>query len=147
MIVPTFEAGINTNGIHMDSDKNDLYVLQKCIFYLLRHLRSYPCFDSETLKLVCWILGEDMQQLGDYLLKHLTDDQKAKSEEGLSECNLSPDDYAPEIADMIRKVKTISKKKLFHFVSDQMNRKFQSIRYRGRSEIEKNIITANHHQG
>jgi SpoVK/Ycf46/Vps4 family AAA+-type ATPase len=140
MIVPTFEAGINTHGIHMDSDKNDLYVLQKCIFYLLRHLRSYPCFDSETLKLVCWILGEDMQQLGDYLLRHMNADQKAKSEEGLSECNLSPDDYAPEIADMIRKVKTISKKKLFHFVSDLMNSKFQSFKYRGRSEIEKNVM-------
>jgi SpoVK/Ycf46/Vps4 family AAA+-type ATPase len=140
MIVPTFEAGIDTNGIHMESDKNDLYVLQKCTFYLLRHLFSYPCFDSETLKLICWILGEDMQQLGDYLLKHFDGDQKAKYEEELSECNLSPDDYAPEIAEMIRKVKTISKKKLFHFVSDQMNRKLQSIRYRGRSEIEKNIM-------
>jgi hypothetical protein len=79
MIVPTFEAGINTNGIHMDSDKNDLYVLQKCIFYLLRHLSCYPCFDTETLKLVCWILGEDMQQLGDYLLRHINGDQKEKS--------------------------------------------------------------------
>ncbi|MGD8520726.1 MAG: ATP-binding protein [Desulfobacterales bacterium] len=140
MIVPTFEAGIDTNGIHMESDKNDLYVLQKCTFYLLRHLRSYPCFDSETLKLVCWILGEDMQQLGDYLLKHMDGDQKAKFEEELSECNLSPDDYAPEIADIVRKGKTISKKKLFHIVSDQMNRKFQSVRYRGRSEIEKNVM-------
>ena len=81
-----------------------------------------------------------MQQFGDYLLKHMDGDQKVKFEEGLSECNLSPDDYAPEIADMIRKAKTISKMKLFHFVSDLMNGKFQSFKYRGRSEIEKNVM-------
>jgi SpoVK/Ycf46/Vps4 family AAA+-type ATPase len=68
-------------------------------------------------------------------------DQKAKSEEGLSECNLSPDDYAPEISEMIRKGKKISKKKIFHFVSNLMNGKFQSFKYRGRSEIEKNVMS------
>ena len=140
MKVPTFESGINSHGIHMDSDKNDLYVLQKCIFYLKRHLQKYPCFDSDTLKLLCWILGEDMQLLGNFLLSLLDGNKKAKFEESLSECNLSPDDYAPEIADLIRKAKSISKKKLCHYVSHLMNDKFQSIRYRGKSEIEKNVV-------
>jgi SpoVK/Ycf46/Vps4 family AAA+-type ATPase len=140
MIVPTFESGINTNGIHMASDKNDLYVLRRCIIYLQRHLNGYPCFDSETLKLLCWILGEDMQQLGDYLLRYVDGDQKAKFEEGLSECNLSPDDYAPEIADMIRKLKSFSKRKLFHYISHLIEGKFKSLEYRGKSEIEKNVM-------
>jgi hypothetical protein len=139
MIVPTFEAGIHTNGIHMDSDKNDLYVLQRCIIYLQRHLKAYPCFDSETLKLICWILGEDMQQLGDYLLNYVDGEQKAKFEAGLSECNLSPDDYAPEIAEMIRKVKSFSKSRLSHQISHLMESKGKSLKYRGKSEIEKNV--------
>jgi hypothetical protein len=140
MIVPTFEATINTHGIHMDSDKNDLYVLQKCIIYLQRHLNLYPCFDSETLKMLCWILGEDMQQLVDYLLGCVDGEQKAKFEEELAECNLSPDDYAPEIADMIRKLKSFSKRKLYHYVSHLMQGKYKSFKYRGQSEIEKNVM-------
>jgi hypothetical protein len=136
MIVPTFESGIDNNGIHLSSDNNDLYVLRKCICYLQRHLRRYPCLDTETLKLICWILGEDIQLLGNFLLTLMDGDAKAKFEEQLSECHLSPDDYAPEIADEVRKRKSGFKKKLFHYVSNLMNDRFQTIKYRGKSEIE-----------
>ena len=80
MKIPTFEAGIDTNGIHMDSDKNDLYVLLRCILYLQRHLGKYLCFDMETMKLICWILGEDMQLLGNFLLSIMGEKAKAKFE-------------------------------------------------------------------
>ncbi len=139
MQIPTFESGIDTNGIHMDSDKNDLYVLLKCIFYLQRHLSKYQCFDMETLKLLCWILGQDMQMLGNFLLTIMDEKSKAKYEEELLECNLIPDDYSHELANIIRKGKSINKKKFYNHVSYLMKEKLQSIRYRGQSEIEKNI--------
>jgi SpoVK/Ycf46/Vps4 family AAA+-type ATPase len=139
MQIPMFESAIDTNGIHIDSDKNDLYVLLKCIFYLQRHLSKYLCFDMETLKLVCWILGEDMHLLGNFLLSVLDEKSKAKFEEDLLECNLIPDDYSHELANIIRKGKSIDKKKLYNYVSDLMKDKLQSIRYRGKSDIEKNV--------
>ena len=139
MIVPTFESGINTNGIHMDSDTNDLYVLRKCMVYLQRHLKCYPCFDTETLKILCWILGEEMQQLGNFILTSVDENKKAEFEEELSECHLSPDDYAPEIADVVRKLKSSTKNKFSRHASRLIESKYKSIRYRGRSEIEKNI--------
>jgi SpoVK/Ycf46/Vps4 family AAA+-type ATPase len=140
MQIPTFEAGIDINGIHMDSDKNDLYVLLKCIFYLQRHLSKYLCFDMETLKLICWILGEDMQLLGNFLLSKMEEKSKAKFEEELLECDLIPDDYSHELANIIRKGKSINKKKLYDYVSNLMMEKLRGIRYRGQSEIEKSII-------
>jgi SpoVK/Ycf46/Vps4 family AAA+-type ATPase len=140
MIIPTFETGIDTNGIHMDSDKNDRYVLRNCIIHLQRHLSCYPCFDTETLKLICWILGEEMQRLGNFLLTHTDENKKAKFEEALSECNLSPDDYAPEIAEMLGKLKSFNKKKLNRYVSHLMEDKFKNLRYRGKSEIERNVM-------
>lgn len=140
MKIPTFEAGIDTNGIHMDSDKNDLYVLLKCIFYLQKHLNKYLCFDTETLKLLCWILGEDMQLLGNFLLSIMDEKDKARFEEELLECNLSPDDYGHELANIVRKGKSVYKKKLAHYVSHILQEKLQSIRYRGKSEIENNVM-------
>ena len=140
MKIPTFEAGIDTNGIHMDSDKNDLYVLLKCIFYLQKHLNKYLCFDTETLKLLCWILGEDMQLLGNFLLSVMDQKDKVRFEEELLECNLSPDDYGHELASIVRKGKSAYKKKLAHYVSHILQEKLQSIRYRGKSEIEKNVM-------
>jgi AAA+ superfamily predicted ATPase len=140
MQIPTFEAGIDINGIHMDSDNNDLYILLKCIFYLQRHLSKYLCFDMETLKLLCWILGEDMQLLGDFLLSIMDEKSKAKFEEDLLECNLIPDDYSHELANIICKGRSINKKKLYNYVSNLLMEKLQGIGYRGESEIEKNII-------
>jgi SpoVK/Ycf46/Vps4 family AAA+-type ATPase len=139
MKIPTFEAGIDTNGIHMDSDKNDLYVLLRCILYLQRHLGKYPCFDMETVKLLCWILGEDMQLLGNFLLSVMDSKDKAKFEEELQECNLSPDDYGHELANILQKGKLKYKRKFSPFISHLMKEKLQSIRYRGKSDIEKNV--------
>ena len=81
-----------------------------------------------------------MQLLGDYLIRSVDGEQKTKFEEGLSECNLSPDDYAPEIADMIRKQKFFKKNMLLQYVSRLMEGKFKSLKYRGKSEIEKNVM-------
>ena len=105
MLIPSLETNITTNGIHMDSDRNDLYVLRKCITWLQRHIQRYPCFDAETMKLVCWILGEDMQELGYYLLSQISAKRRSGFEEELAESALNPDDYAPDLSKLLRKVK------------------------------------------
>ena len=140
MVIPSLETSISTNGIHMDSDKNDLYVLRKCIVWLQRHILRYPCFDTETMKLVCWILGEEMQELGNYLLSQMNKNKRARFEEELSESALNPDDYAPDIAKMLRKSPSINKLKFTRYAARLMDKKFASMKYHGKSEIEKNIM-------
>lgn len=81
-----------------------------------------------------------MHRLGNFLLTHTDGNKKAKFEEALSECNLSPDDYAPEIAEMLGKLKSFSKKKLNRYVSHLMEDKFKNLKYRGKSEIERNVL-------
>ena len=140
MIFPSLETSISTNGIHMDSDKNDLYVLRKCIVWLQRHILRYPCFDTETMKLACWILGEEMQELGNYLLSQMNKNKRARFEEELSESELNPDDYAPEIAKMLRESPSINKLKFTRYAARLMDKKLASLKYHGKSEIEKNIM-------
>jgi transitional endoplasmic reticulum ATPase len=139
MIIPSFETGINTNGIHMDSDKNDRYVLRSCIVYLKRHLNGYPCFDRETLKFLCWILGDQMMNLGNFLLNQLSSSWKTEFEEKFSECDLIPDDCAQVISEALRKVKSNCRKKFGKYAVQLMDRKFSDVIYRGKSDIEKNV--------
>ena len=140
MLIPSLETDINKNGIHMDSDTNDLYVLRKCIIWLQRHIQRYPCFDTETMKLMCWILGEGMQELGTYLLAQLKTHKRARYEEELAESALNPDDYAPEIAKMLRQSPSINKLKFSRHAIRLMNKKLAGLKYNGKSEIEKNIM-------
>jgi hypothetical protein len=129
MLIPSFETEVNTNGIHLAPDKNDLYVLRNCIIWMQRHILRYPCFDAETIKIICWIVGEDMQELGTFVLSHLGENKRERLEEELSETGLDPDDYATEIAKILRKVKSINKKKFNRHVSKLMNKKFASLKY------------------
>jgi len=139
MIFSSLEANINTNGIHMDSDKNDLYVLRKCIVWLQRHILRYPCFDNETMKLMCWILGEEMQELGNYLLSEMNENKRARFGEELAGSALNPDDFSPEIAKLLRELKSVDKLKFNRHASRLMNKKIACLKYQGKSEIEKNI--------
>jgi SpoVK/Ycf46/Vps4 family AAA+-type ATPase len=124
----------------MDPDKNDFYVLRNCIIWMQRHILRYPCFDAETMKILCWNLGEDMQELGSFVLSHVKDNKREILKEELSETGLDPDDYATEITRILREVKPVTKKKFGRHVSRLMNKKFARLKYPGKSEIEKNIL-------
>jgi len=140
MLNLSFETELNTNGIHMDPDKNDLYVLRNCNIWTRRHILRYHCFDSETMEMICSNLGEYMQELGNFVLSHMKGNKRERSKEELSETGLDPDDYAREITRILREVRSINKKKFGQLVTRLMNTKFASLKYRGKSEIEKNIM-------
>ena len=140
MIIPSFDTELNTNGIHMDPDKNDLYVLRNCTIWMKRHILRYACFDRETMKIICWNLGEDMQVLGTFLLSQLGENKRARYEDEFLVSGLNPDDYATDIAKILREVKAIDKKKFGKLVIMLMDKKLAGLKYRAKSEIEKNII-------
>jgi hypothetical protein len=106
------------NGMHLASDKSDLYVLRKCSIYLQRHLEVYPCFDMETVRLLCWILGEDLQRLEGPIASLMVPGKNVEFEEVLSDPGLEPEEYISELAHRIRRIKAGGKKKLNRLVSD-----------------------------
>ena len=81
----------------MDPDKNDLYVLRNCIIWTQRHILRYPCFDAETMKIIYWNLGEDMQELGTFVLSQMGENIRTRFENEFSVSGLTPDDYATDI--------------------------------------------------
>ena len=121
------------------TDKNDLYVLRKCTEYLRRHFFRFSKLDQETLKIVCWILGEDMIRLGNFLLSCLKGKSKSEFKQELEECELDPDDYADALANGLRKCKHLRTGKLVRRVRVLLKRRLTDLQYAGRSEIEKNI--------
>jgi hypothetical protein len=52
-------------------DQNDRFALKRCAEYLVRLLSFYPLTDPHTLALVQWVVKEDIQELGQFLLDHL----------------------------------------------------------------------------
>jgi hypothetical protein len=52
-------------------DENDRFALKRCAEYLVRLLSRYPLTDRHTLALVQWVVRENIQELGQFLLDHL----------------------------------------------------------------------------
>ncbi|MDX2446678.1 MAG: AAA family ATPase, partial [Desulfobacterales bacterium] len=140
MLFPSLETDINTSGIHMNPDTNDLYVLKKCIIWLHRHIRRYPCFDSETLKLLCWLLGTEMQELGKFLLSQFEIDNRIRFEEEIAETALDPYDFSQLMIKLLRESKSVTNCRFWQHASRLLKKKLASQQFQKKSEIEKNII-------
>jgi len=140
---PSLDTDISTSGIHIEPDANDLYVLKKCIIWLERHTRRYPCFDSETMKLLCWLLGSDMQELGKFMLSNVEIEDRLRFEGEISETALDPYDFSQETTKLFRESKSVTKHRFWHQASRLLKKKLSSPKIHKKSEIEKNIIALN----
>ena len=140
MQFPALETDIATSGIHMEPDANDLYVLKKCIIWLERHTRRYPCFDSETMKLLCWLLGSEMQELGKFMLSNVEIEDSIRFEGQTSGTALDPYDFSQEMTRLLRESKSVTKHRFWHQASRLLKKKVSSPKIQKKSEIEKNII-------
>jgi len=92
------------------------------------------------MKIICWNLGENMQEFGTFLLSQMGENKRVEFENEFSVSGLSPDDYATDIARILREAKSINKKKFGQLVIRLMNKKFADLKYRGKSELEKNVM-------
>lgn len=139
MLFPSLETDISTDGIHMNPDANDCYVLKKCIGWLSRHIRRYPCFDTETLKIICWLLGSGIQDLGCWLLSQLNKRDRTRYVSEITQSALDSDDFAHELAKLLRESKSINIKRFFRQTILLMDQRLASLNDGGTSEIEQNI--------
>ena len=122
-------------------DKNEFFVLRTCTVYLIRHLNKCHSFDDETLQMVCWALGNDMKKIGKFLLTQVSSSQRTIFSEEFTDAGTKPDDYADAIDTVLKKIKKKNFRKFEKVIIQLLDQRFKSLKYRGISEIEKNIAT------
>ncbi len=120
-------------------DRNERFVLVQAATILVRHLEHYPLLDKEILAILCWNLGQDRKQLGEFLSKQFANDSREEIEENLSESLSDHDDYGPELWRILSKIRSGFQREMIRKVLHLLARKIEELRYRGKSDLEKNI--------
>ena len=127
------------NAINIAHDKNERFILRKSLSYLRRHLKHYFMLDSETMELLCWALGNNMEQIGEYLLDFFDYDQKSEFETEFLDCGTDPDEYAYVLLNMLKRIGNYHLIKFKRFIFSLLEQRTKNLKYSGTSDIEKNI--------
>ena len=135
-----FSQEFSSNYSHVNPDKNELFMLKKCLEYLHKHLNRYRHFNKETLEFFCWVFGPEMKRVGELLIDQIQDKHREKFEEELFESEIDLDDWEYLITRMFRKIKPRDAKKIHQQILKLIGSLNLKIRYRGKSEIEKNMV-------
>jgi len=122
-------------------DKNEFFVLRKCAIYLIRHLNRYHSFDDDTLQMVCWTLGNDMEKIGKFLFTQMSSSQRTIFSEEFDDAGTNPNEYADAVDRVLKKINLKKFRKFEKFIIQLLDQRFKSLKYRGISEIEKNLAS------
>ena len=128
------------NGEMMAADKNDLYVLKHCLFYLSRHLRRYPSYSRETCKMLVWTLGQDTDRIFQLLLEQFESKQRSELKKELLESDHDVDDYADLLTKMFPRIASRRRRKVFSQILDRLESRQKRISFRGKADFERNIL-------
>lgn len=120
-------------------DNNEKFVVRQCCIYVERLFRRYPANNYESIALLQWILGPKIEEVALYLLDQVSFDERHRFEEDLSECNIYPGEYPQTIIRILRNLPKRQYTLFYRFILQLLRKKINSLRYRGKSEIEKNI--------
>lgn len=122
-----------------EPDKNERFVLRKCAIYLDRLLGASSLADRETIKLLAWVMGPEMIDLGQILLERMSAKEKQKYEQDIEENILDPDEAPDSICLILRQS---GKKRTTSFmtaVRDVLERRYKALAHAGRSDTEKKL--------
>ncbi|MCK5493463.1 MAG: AAA family ATPase, partial [Candidatus Omnitrophica bacterium] len=114
-------------------------MLKKCLEYLQNHLNRYRHFNNETLGFLCWAVGPELKRIGDLLMDAVQGKHREKFETELSESEHDLDDWEEIITRMFRKIPPHNAKKAHRQILKLIGSLHSKIKYRGKSEIEKNM--------
>jgi len=120
-------------------DRNERFVLRKCAVYLDHLLETYLLADRETIKLLAWVMGPKMNDLGQILLKRMGMKEKQKYETDIEEDILDPEEAPDSICRILRQS---GKKRTRLFITDLrevLERRYKALAYAGRSDTEKKL--------
>ena len=133
------KGNVITNAINIKYDKNECFVFKKSISYLHRHLKNNFTLDRETMEFLCWALGNEMEQIGGYLLDFIDYNQRSEIEEELIKCGTDHEEYASVLIIMLKKISKYKFNKFHRFIFSLLGQRIKNLKYRGISDIEKNI--------
>ncbi len=134
-----FTKDFSSSYIHVKPDKNELFMLKKCLEYLQNHLNRYRHFSKETIEFLCWVMGPKIKWLAELLIGQIEVKHRKKFMEELSEHEIDLDDWEDIITRIFRKVKPHSTKHTHQQILKLIRALYLKIKYRGKSEIEKNM--------
>ena len=139
MKIPFIRNGLGSNTIHLNSDKNEQFILKNCVKYLHRHFKRYPSFDNETLKIIVWTLWQEIELVFKFLTDELDKTQKGKFEEELSEIEYETDDYTDFISRIVKNMNSSRRNRFARQIINLLDNRYICPGYRGKAEIEKNV--------
>ena len=120
-------------------DRNERFVLAYSARLLIRHFDRYSVMDKEILEMACWNLGEEREDLGKFLVRDLDEEDRKEILEGLSESHFDYEEYAGELWRVISKAPAAFHRGMIQGVTELLNRKIADLKFRGKSDLEKNL--------
>jgi len=120
-------------------DKNEKFVLCHTAAILIGHLDRYPVLDEEALDLICWNLGQNREGLGEFLKNQFEDEDREEIEESLSESLFDHGEYGRELWQIISKMTHRFHREMIREVQRLLTLEIEELRYRGKSDLEKNL--------
>ena len=120
-------------------DKNEQFVLSHTAAILIGHFDRYPVLDEEALDLICWNLGQNREGLGKFLENRFEDEDREEIEESLSESLFDHGEYGRELWRIISKMALRFHREMIREVQHLLTLKIEDLRYRGKSDLEKNL--------
>ena len=69
---------------HSVRDNDEAFVVKKCCGYMLRLLSWRLALTDETMEFLCWIAGDNMTRIGDFLVPLIPEEQRQEYEDELS---------------------------------------------------------------
>jgi hypothetical protein len=91
------------------------------------------------MEILCWVLGNEMEQIGGYLLDFIDYDQRGEIEEEFIECGTDHDEYAYVLINILKRIGNYQFNKFQRFIFNLLEQRIKNFKYRGPSGIEKNI--------
>jgi len=120
-------------------DKNEQFVLSHTAAILIGHLDRYPVLDEEALELICWNLGQRREDLGQFLENQFEDEDREEIAESLSESLFDHSEYGRDLWRIISKMPLRFHREMIGETQRLLALKMEELRYRGKSDLEKNL--------
>jgi SpoVK/Ycf46/Vps4 family AAA+-type ATPase len=121
-------------------DKNERFVILKCIAYLERIINKYPSLDRHTLDFVVWVLGPEMEVVGERATAMLSGPKRDELAGTLEECLADQSDYPHALMRCCSFIKSF-RPRLMNCLREALERRKASLANGAPSEIERNMET------
>jgi len=132
--IPTY--GMTVNELNSD----EKFVLGKCAGYLIRHLNRYSLIDEEILKLVCWILCEDIQDLINVFTKS-NSKRYSQVESDFAEAGSDPDDHGEILFSAYKKSDQRTKRQFKKYIMQLVKQLKGRLPQKKMSATEKTLLS------